>query len=113
MIPNALKIILNIIIYIIYVLIFTLMLSMIISKFIGPVYEPNATYIQLGFAILILFITAVFRKYFYIPLYWNDKNINFKDLEWEIVNNKKTVEKKKIIKTKNWDEDLEIIIWKN
>ena len=76
--PAVIKIILNIIFYIIYVLIFSLLFGLVLGfilKYLNKtlIWEPTATYIQVWLTIFVLFVTILFRKYFYISLNKEEK----------------------------------------
>jgi len=76
--PVFIKIILNIIFYIIYVLFITILISFILPLvfdiFIGNGSELSSV-IQFVIVVVVLFITTVYRKYFYISLDINTKKI--------------------------------------
>ncbi len=100
--PIVIKIILNIIFYIVYVLVFSILFGLIIwfiINYLGKpvISETTASIIQWGLAILVLFITIIARKYFYISF---DK--------------KERIEEKNInkVEKKSSNDELEITIGK-
>jgi len=81
--PIAIKIILNIIFYIIYVILWTLIFFIILWIILKSWIQDwtNVSYVlQWVAALIILFITIIFRKYFYIPF---EQTEIFENL-WEI-----------------------------
>jgi len=100
--PVVIKFMLNIIFYVIYVLIFSIIISLILPLLFNVIIENGsniANYIQGIIAFIILFITIIFRKYFYMSFDVIDEN-------------------KEVLKTKqekiilSQDGDLEISIGK-
>ena len=108
--PVVLKIILNILFYVIYAIlslfIFGLILPLLQMLFDKPIFNQGDLVfdkIAIILAIVVLFITIILRKYFYISFDKRDEN---------------TYKKEVYIKEKKKDnyfedeDDLEIFVWK-
>lgn len=108
--PFFVKIILNIIFYIIYVLITSILIGLIIWFILNYFNKPwivdwtNISFIvQWIIAIIVLFITIVSRKYFYISC--DDTEVN------EIKEEKKVISETKSVSNTS-DDELDISILK-
>jgi len=117
--PIALKVALNVFFYILYVFIAWILFSFLFPialKFLWkPLLNPNDPVfnkIWIIIAILVLIISVIFRKYFYISIDNQKKNriIRF-DYNPKKQEKTKTQEVHLYTKNKN-NDDLEIIIWK-
>lgn len=93
--PLFIKIILNIVFYIIYVLFITVFISFILPLVFNIFIEDGSKtsdIIQFVIAVLVLFITTIYRKYFYISINisWNNNsNSSLEDKKIEVKNKKK------------------------
>lgn len=112
-IPAVFKIILNIIFYIIYTLLFSIIFSLIFPlvlqffwKEIYPPNDPIFAKIQIVIIILTLFITIIFRKYFYIIFDKKEEKIYRND----IIKNKN--QKTKVDNDLSENDELEIYVWR-
>jgi hypothetical protein len=82
--PVFIKIILNIIFYVIYVLFITILTSFILPLVFDIFIENGSkisSIIQFVIAVVILFITTVYRKYFYISLGLEIKKISKENVQ--------------------------------
>ncbi len=107
--PIFFKIVLNFIAYIFYTVFFSIVFSivfpLILKLFWLELLNPNNpvfSKIQIILALLMLLITAIYRKYFYISLSKNEPNI---------INEKKTETKQKKAVVEHFMDDDDIKIY--
>ena len=103
--PLFIKIILNVVFYIVYVLVISLLFGLalwaLLNFFDKPLIEDWTiiSYVLQAFvAIIVLFVTILYRKYFYIKIESENKEIK---------------QKEEKIEEKEWEDELEISIGKN
>ncbi len=118
--PAVIKIILNIIFYLVYTFI-ALLIIWFILPFVFHIFIENgstkANNITIIVSIFVFFITIIFRKYFYISLLNEQKEVEYNKKLFKTIQTQEKKDSKKeeiIIKDylDNWD-NIDIKIWKN
>lgn len=124
--PIVLRVLLNIIIYIFYVLVasvlfsflFPLVLQLLGQEILSPK-DPIFEKIQIFIALLVLIVSLIFRKYFYISLGNPEEKTVYIEKKQSYTTTKKTPDRKEAKKSKtsakkkdDTDEEIKIYVEK-